>query len=57
MKVLPVILDSYERNKILKHLKKINKVPPGVDEIDITNLFDFDITFWHLPKKGGTIFQ
>lgn len=32
MKILAVITDSYEINKILKHLMKINKAPTGVEE-------------------------
>jgi hypothetical protein len=32
MKVLAVILDPYEIKKILKHLLKTNKAPPGLDE-------------------------
>ena len=36
MKVLSVILDSYEINKILKHLVKIGKSPPSLDESVLT---------------------
>jgi hypothetical protein len=32
MKILAIILDSYEINKILKHLVMIGKFPPGPDE-------------------------
>jgi hypothetical protein len=32
MKVLSVITDPYEIKKILKHLLKTNKAPPGLDE-------------------------
>ncbi len=32
MKILSVILDSCEIKKILKHLMKTNKAPPGLDE-------------------------
>ena len=35
MKILAVILDPYEIRKILKHLVKTNKAPPGVDEKDL----------------------
>jgi hypothetical protein len=34
MKILAVIMDSYEINKILQHLVKTNKAPPGVEESD-----------------------
>jgi hypothetical protein len=32
MKILSVIMDTCEIKKILKHLMKTNKAPPGVDE-------------------------
>jgi hypothetical protein len=32
MKILSVIMDSCEIKKILKHLMKTNKAPPGIDE-------------------------
>lgn len=32
MKILSVILDCCEIKKILKHLMKTNKAPPGLDE-------------------------
>jgi hypothetical protein len=35
MKILAVILDSYEIKKILRHLVKTNKTPPGVKEKDL----------------------
>ena len=35
MKILAIITDYYEINKILKHLVKINKSPPGVKEKDL----------------------
>jgi hypothetical protein len=31
MKILAIIMDPYEINKILKHLVKTNKAPPGLD--------------------------
>lgn len=35
MKILAVIMDPCEIKKILKHLVKTNKAPPGVDEKDL----------------------
>jgi hypothetical protein len=35
MKILSVIMDTNEIKKILKHLMKTNKAPPGVDEKDL----------------------
>ena len=32
MKILSIIMDTYEIKKILKHLARIGKSPPGVEE-------------------------
>jgi hypothetical protein len=32
MKILSVIMDTCEIKKVLKHLIKTNKAPPGIDE-------------------------
>ena len=37
MKILSVIMDTYEIKKILKHLVKTNKAHPGLDVNDLTD--------------------
>jgi len=37
MRVIAVIQDSAEIKRILKHLKKIGRAPPGVDYSEISN--------------------